>query len=125
MSEWGVSVAGLDAVTDMFDQITADFDGDTTYIAGPTVEYAIDNEYGTSKREARPFVRPAAERVQANTAAEVRRISSSQGIPLSNEENVIRCAALAVQDRMKRIADRKDIRDTGQLIASIRIEKVS
>ena len=75
--------------------------------------------------EARPFARPAAERVQANTAAEVRRISTSQGIPLSNEENVIRCAALAVQDRMKRIADQKDIRDTGDLIASIRIEKVS
>jgi hypothetical protein len=125
MSEWGVSVAGLDAVTDMFDQITADFDGDTTYIAGPTVEYAIYNELGTSKMEARPFARPAAERVQANTAAEVRRISSSQGIPLSTEENIIRCAALAVQDRMKRIADQKDVRDTGNLIASIRIEKVS
>ena len=123
---WGVSLAGFDAATDMFDQITADFDGgDTTYIAGPTVEYAIYNELGTSKMEARPFARPAAERVQTNTATEVRRISSSQGIPLSSEENIIRCAALAVQDRMKRIADQKDIRESGNLIASIRIEKVS
>jgi hypothetical protein len=122
---WGVSLAGFDAATDMFDQITTDFDGDATYIAGPTVDYAIHHEYGTSKMEARPFARPAAERVQTNTATEVRRISSSQGIPLSNEENIIRCAALAVQDRMKRIADQKDIRDTGNLIASIRIEKVS
>jgi hypothetical protein len=120
-----VSLAGFDAATDMFDQITTDFDGDATYIAGPTVDYAIHHEYGTSKMEARPFARPAAERVQTNTATEVRRISSSQGIPLSNEENIIRCAALAVQDRMKRIADQKDIRDTGNLIASIRIEKVS
>ena len=122
---WGVSLAGFDAATDMFDQITTDFDGDATYIAGPTVDYAIHHEYGTSKMEARPFARPAAERVQTNTATEVRRISSSQGIPLSSEENIIRCAALAVQDRMKRIADQKDIRDTGNLIASIRIEKVS
>ncbi|WP_137288630.1 HK97-gp10 family putative phage morphogenesis protein [Natronorubrum halophilum] len=125
MSGWGVTLTGFDAATDLFDQITADFDGDTTYIAGPTVEYAIHNEYGTSKMEARPFARPAAERVQTNTATEVRRISNSQGIPLSSEENIIRCAALAVQDRMKRIADRKGVRDTGNLIGSIRIEKVS
>ena len=125
MSGWGVSLTGFNAATGLFDQITTDFDGDATYIAGPTVDYAIHHEYGTSKMEARPFARPAAERVQTNTATEVRRISSSQGIPLSNEENIIRCAALAVQDRMKRIADQKDIRDTGNLIASIRIEKVS
>ena len=122
---WGVSLAGFDAATDMFDQITTDFDGDATHIAGPTVDYAIKHEYGISKMEARPFVRPAAEYVRVNLESEVRRISSSQGIPLSNEENIIRCAALAVQDRMKRIADQKDIRDTGNLIASIRIEKVS
>jgi hypothetical protein len=125
MSGWGVSLTGFNAATGLFDQITTDFDGDATYIAGPTVDYAIHHEYGTSKMEARPFARPAAERVQTNTATEVRRISSSQGIPLSTEENIIRCAALAVQDRMKRIADQKDIRDTGDLIASIRIEKVS
>ncbi|MFB1066445.1 hypothetical protein [Natrinema sp. H-ect4] len=122
---WGVSLTGFDAATDLFDALETDFDGDTTYIAGPTVEYAIYNELGTSKMEARPFARPAAERVQTNTATEVRRISTSQGIPLSNEENIIRCAALAVQARMKEIADRKGVRDTGQLINSIRIEKVS
>ena len=125
MSGWGVSLTGFNAATGLFDQITTDFDGDATYIAGPTVDYAIKHEYGISKMEARPFVRPAAEYVRVNLESEVRRISSSQGIPLSNEENVIRCAALAVQDRMKRIADRKDIRDSGDLIASIRIEKVS
>ena len=122
---WGVSLTGFNAATGLFDQITTDFDGDATYIAGPTVDYAIKHEYGISKMEARPFVRPAAEYVRVNLESEVRRISSSQGIPLSTEENIIRCAALAVQDRMKRIADQKDIRDSGDLIASIRIEKVS
>jgi len=124
MSGWGVRLSGLDTVTDLLQQVSVDFDGDTTYIAGPTVNYAIENEFGTSEREARPFVRPAAERVQSDTASEVQRISKSQGIPLTSEKNVIRCAALAVQDRAKRIADRKDIRDTGQLINSIRIERV-
>jgi len=122
---WGTTITGFDAATELIEGVSADFDGDTTYIAGPTVEYAIYNEKGTSKMEARPYARPAAERVEANTASEVRRIAASQGIPLSSEENIIRCAALAVQDRMKRIADRKDVRDTGDLIASIRIQKVS
>lgn len=125
MSGWGVSVTGLDAAMGVIDQITAEFTGETTYIAGPTVEYAIYQELGTSKMEARPFVRPAAEHVRQNTASEVKRISRSQGIPLNSEENIIRCAALAVQDRIRRIADRKDIRDTGELIATVEIEKVS
>lgn len=125
MSGWGINIVGLDAVLDLFDQITASFDGGTAYIAGPTVDYAVHHELGTSEIDARPFMRPAAEQVQANMESEVKRISKSQGIPLNSEENIVRCAALAVQSRSKEIADRKDIRDTGQLINSIRIKRVS
>jgi len=122
---WGVTMMGFEAAMDLVEDVVVDFSGDTTYIAGPTVDYAVYHETGTSKMEARPYVRPAAEMVQANTGAEIQRISKSQGIPLNSEENIIRCAALAVQSRIKEIADRKDIRDTGQLINSVRIARVS
>ncbi|WP_324757089.1 hypothetical protein [Haloarcula montana] len=122
---WGIAMMGFDAAMGLIEDVGVDYSGETVYIAAPTVEYAIYQELGTSKMEARPFVRPAAEYVQANTESEIRRISTSQGIPLVSEEAIVRCAALAVQDRMKRIADRKDIRDTGTLIATIEIERVS
>lgn len=125
MSGWGVTLSGMGAARQLIERVDFNFSGDTVYIAGPTVDYAIYNELGTSKMEARPFVRPAAKRVRADTANEIRRISVSQGIPLTSEKAIVRCAALAVQDRMKEIADRKEIRDTGQLINSIRIAEVS
>lgn len=123
MSGWGMSVSGLDAAVDLLGQIKINFDGEAVYMVGPTVKYAVHHEYGSSKMGARPFARPAANMVQANMASEVERIATSQNISLDNEENIVRCAALAVQDRMRRIADAKDIRDTGQLISSIRVEE--
>lgn len=125
MSGWGVSLGGFTATKQALEAISVEFDGATTYLAGPTVEYAIYQEKGTSSIEARPFVRPAAERVRTNMASEVRRISKSQGIPLNSEGAMVRCAALAVQDRMKEIANRKKIRKSGNLINSIRIAEVS
>lgn len=125
MSGWGMSVAGLASTIDVLEDLRGQFDGDTLYLVGPTVNYAIYNERGTSKMEARPFMRPAWRRVQANTETHVRRMSSSQGIPLNSEENIVRCAALAVQNQAKKIADRKGVRDTGDLIASITIEQVN
>jgi len=125
MSGWGISVSGFAEVTETLNGLSVDMTGDTAYIAGPTVEYAVEQEMGTSAIEARPFVRPAAEKVRNNLDSEIPRISKSQNIPLNSEAAIVRVAALAVQDRIKEIADRKDIRDTGQLINSVRIAEVS
>lgn len=124
MSGWGVTLLGFANVMDVLESLRVQFEGNTTYLVGPTVSYAIYQEKGTSKIEARPFVKPAAEQVQANLSSEVQRIASAQGIALDSEAAVVRCAALAVQDRMKTIARRKEIRDTGDLIGSISIQQV-
>jgi len=124
MGNWGMRLSGFGAVMDLFEEIKVQYDGGTVYVAGPTVDYAIHNEYGTSKMEARPFVRPAAARVQADPESHARKMAATHGINISNEEGLVRALALAVQDQAKRIADRKEIRDTGTLIASITIEKV-
>jgi hypothetical protein len=124
MSGWGVSAIGLSSTIDALESIRVDYDDGAAYLVGPTVEYSIYQERGTADIEARPFVRPAAEFVEANLASEVRRIASSQGLSLDTESDIVRAAALAVQDRIKRIADRKDIRDTGNLIASVTIEEI-
>lgn len=124
VSGWGMALAGLDDVLDLFDQMQVRFDGGTVYVVGPTVEYAVVHEIGNSEHEARPYMRPAAEAVQASPEHHAQRVAASQGIDLTTEDGLVRALALAVQDLGKRIADAKDIRDTGQLIASITIQRI-
>lgn len=120
-----MSITGLGAAIDVLEDLKFSWSGDTLYVAGPTVEYAVYNELGTSKMKARPFMRPAAARVQADPVHHATQVAASQGIDISSEEGFVKALALAVQNEGKRIADAKDIRDTGDLIASISIERVS
>lgn len=119
-----MTLRGADAVENLLGEIRSEFDGDAVYVVGPTVEYAVYHEFGTYKMAARPFMRPAMDKVRSNMAGEVQRMASSQGIPLDSEEAVVRCAALAVETHAKRIAHAKDIRETGALINSIEARRV-
>lgn len=125
MSGWGTTIAGLASTVDIFDSIKAQWEGETLYLAGPTVSYAVYQEQGTSTIEARPFVKPAAERVQADPGRYAQQMAATQGIDISNEAGFVKALALAVQNEAKRIANEKGVRDTGDLIASISIEQVS
>jgi hypothetical protein len=125
LSSWGMRLAGFDATLALLQSLKFEFGDGVIYVAGPTVDYAVYHELGTSKMEARPFMRPAAERVQADPIKHAMSMASTHGIDITNEEGLIRALALAVQNEGKRIANAKDIRDTGDLIASISIQKVS
>lgn len=124
LSSWGMRLAGFDATLALLQSLKFEFDDGVIYVAGPTVEYAVVHELGNSQHEARPFMRPAAERVQTNLDTAIDQMID---VPLleADEEELVRGAALAIQNEGKRIADAKDIRDTGALIASISIQKVS
>ncbi|WP_089650093.1 HK97-gp10 family putative phage morphogenesis protein [Halobacterium hubeiense] len=115
---WGVTVTGLDAVTGLFEDLTVKLEGDTVYVVGPTVEYAVYHETGTSKMEARPFARPAAERVQANLDQYV------SNAPEFSEEAIVQQVAVGVESEMKRIITQKELVDTGAMRASVTIQKV-
>ena len=125
MGSWGMKANGISQVIQVIEQVKVDFEGDEVRLVGPTTEYAIFHEMGTSKMEARPFMRPAAQRVQANLGTYLDQVASRQGIPLTSEENIVQCAAIAVRDEAKKIADQKGVRDTGATIESIQIEEVS
>lgn len=120
---WGVNLVGARATVDAFEQLRFRLDGDTVYVVGPTVEYAIWHEIGTSKMEARPFAQPAAERVQQNLESEVGQFLDA-GVLDAGEEALVRATALAVQREMQRIITNKDIVDTGTMRASVSIEQV-
>lgn len=124
MPSWGTSLTGFASTLDIFKALKMQWSGDTLYVVGPTVKYAVYQEQGTSKLEARPFMRPAAERVQQNPETYAKQMAPTHGLDISSEEGFVKALALAVQDEGKRIADAKDIRDSGDLIASISIDPV-
>ena len=118
---WGAQLVGMDAVLDVFEDVRMRYDGNTVYVVGPTVKYAIYQDQGTSSIEARPFVKPAAERVQQNFGDRVGRFLDTDE---PSEEAVVRAAALAVEREMKRVVEEKDIWDTGDLHGSITTARV-
>lgn len=124
MSGWGLSIIGLESTIEVLESLYFAFDDDVTYVAGPTVEYAVYVDQGTSKMEARPFARPAAERVQANLGIYIEEFLEGAVLE-ADEDAIVRSAALAVESEMKRIITAKDAVDTGTMRASVSIEKVT
>lgn len=118
-----MKVSGLMQTRDMLQGIQLQFDGSNVYIAGPTVDYAVYQELGTSRHPARPFLGPARDRVAGNIGRYAQKMSAKHGIPLDSEENIVKCVAHAVSEESAKIADAKGVRDTGELIDSHTVRK--
>lgn len=80
-------------------------------------------DQGTSKMEARPFVQPAAERVQADLRGSVSEFLDG-GVIDAGEEGTVRAAALAVQREMQRIITQKGAVDTGTMRSSVSVQRL-
>lgn len=120
---WGTKLIGYTSVLETLEDLRVQFEGDTTYLVGPTVEYAVYVDQGTVKMDARPFVKPAAERVQADLRSKID--PHLQGDPEDAQESeLVRATALAIEAEMKRIITQKGAVDTGAMRASVSIEKV-
>lgn len=121
---WGADLIGYRATVTALEALKFEFGDGAIFVVGPTVNYAVYHELGTAKMEARPFARPAAERVQANLSSKVEEYLE-EPVTTASEEAIVRSAALALESEMKRIVKDKDIWDTGTLHGSISVEKVS
>jgi phage gpG-like protein len=121
---WGVTLTGLSQTIKALESLRFQFADGVTYVAGPTVEYAVFHELGTSKMKARPFARPAAERVQANPSLAGQFVEANSLLEV-NEEELVKATALAVEQEMVRTITRKGIIDTGTLRESVKTERVN
>lgn len=116
---FGISALGIASTLDLLESVKMRWSDDELYVVGPTVSYAIYQELGTSDIEARPYMRPAAERVAANPAAMLEKYGAT-----APDAGPVETLAIAVQNEAKKIADAKGVRDTGALINSITYEPV-
>ena len=116
---WGISTSGVARTIGALSTLDIGVDDDAVYVVGPSVEYAIYVDQGTSRMEARPFVEPAAQRVQANLGELL-----GDDVLSAGGEALAKQAALAVEREMKRIITEKDAVDTGAMRASVTVERI-
>lgn len=124
MGGWGMRLSGYNVVESTFKEAMIRFKGDTAYVVGPTVQYAVYVDQGTENMRARPFAEPAAERVKADPEHYAEMLANSAGVDISTQSGFVRALALAVEMEMKRIITTKEAVDTGQMRASVSVEKV-
>ena len=105
--DFGISLSGLDSTLDVLDY---DGFGTVTYRVGSDVDYSIHVEYGTSRMEAQPYLRPAVEEVLSNIDQYADNADSL--------DEMIKAIAEAVAD----VASDKAPVDTGRLQNSITVE---
>lgn len=96
-----------------FDRVK-EFAGRAEYVVGTNVEYAVYVEFGTSRMEAQPYLRPATKEV-------VSRKGDAIAAEAESAEEVVKRLALEIEGA----AASKAPVDTGTLQASIKAEKVS
>ena len=101
-------MVGMTSATGMFSQLQSRLSGGRSqWVVSTDVEYAIYQELGTRHMAAQPFMRPAAQTVQANVG---RHVAAANSL-----DEAIQSAALHVESEAKRQAPT----DTGRLRASI------
>lgn len=98
---------------DMMSALEYESFGSRTYRVGTNVEYSIYVEFGTSRNQAQPFLRPAVE--QAVT--ELDQIANNTDSP----EELVETLALRIEEYAK---DKAPV-DTGNLMNSISAQRVS
>lgn len=113
MSSKFVNAIGLRQVMRGFDDLTDQIGGDTVYLVGSNVQYSVYVEFGTSKMQAQPYLRPAVDDVMGRKADTIANESASAA------ELVTRLAL-----EIEREAAQRAPVDTGTLKASIRAERI-
>lgn len=105
----GISMLGFDGVMDALDY---DSFGSEEYRVGTNVEYAIFVEYGTSRNQAQPYLRPAVEEVLSDIDQIANRVDSP--------EELVERLALEIEAVAKKNAPV----DSGNLRGSITAERL-
>lgn len=109
---FATQVIGAGAIIDKFEAMQHDL-GTVKYVVGTNVNYSVHVEFGTSRMQAQPYLRPAVEHVARNAQNIFDKADSLTA--------AIAEIALEIEKEAKRLCPV----DTGNLRASIKAEKVN
>lgn len=111
---WGTSLSGFDTTIRLLDQVRIRWGENVTYVVGPTAEYGVYVERGTSRMKPQPYLEPAVRQITRSLPRIV-----AQKNP-DNSAELVKIVALEIEQLAKRFAPV----DTGNLRASIKTERV-
>jgi hypothetical protein len=113
MSEFDLSVSGVDRVRTRLSTLQDRLSESATWVVGTNVSYSVYVEFGTRHMAAQPYLRPAVEHVRRNADS----IAAAAETPAQ----LVAMLALEVERYAKRVVPV----DTGNLRSSIRAVEVS
>lgn len=104
----GINISGLSTTLDLLDY---DSFGTVTYRVGSDVSYSVHVEFGTSRMQAQPYLRPAVE----TAMSDIDQLADAADSP----EELVKLLAEEIAD----VARQKAPVDTGRLKNSIEVSK--
>lgn len=103
---------GFGAMMGEIENLQINIKSDAVYVVGTNVEYAVYQEFGTSKMAAQPYLRPAVREVER----EIPRLAEKAG----SADELVKLVALEIES----VAADKAPVDLGNLMDSISAERV-
>lgn len=110
---WGMSMLGFAALKKSFEGMIPGVTD--VWEIGPSTDYDVYVEFGTSRMPARPYVKPGAEKGMAALDELERKAKDMNAL--------LRLLALRMESKMKREIQEKNIIDTGNLFRSVEAVK--
>jgi len=120
MSDLDLDLDGKDELQASIAELQEDYREPGDWYVGTAVEYAIYLEFGTSKMDAKPFVRPAVHAYQSNLKAAIATDTRTTLAEIGSAEELVQTVAIGLERRIKRIITAKGLIETGTMRASVR-----
>ncbi|QLH82463.1 hypothetical protein [Halosimplex pelagicum] len=119
MAELSLMVEGIEETIEELERLEERWTGGGPWVVGTAVEYAVYLEFGTSKMDPKPFVRPAIHAYRSNLQAAIAADTNTTLDAIGSAEELVQTIAYGLERRIKRIITAKGLIETGTLRASV------
>jgi hypothetical protein len=111
--------AGFEELIEELSDLQEQASGGGSYFVGTAVEYSIYLEFGSSKMDPEPFVRPALAEARRDLESFIAANTTTSADDIETARELVRTVAFALERRIKEIITEKGLIETGTLRASI------
>lgn len=119
MADLSLELEGLEETIEDLDRLQERWTGGGSWVVGTAVNYSVFLEFGTSKMDPKPFVRPALHEARRSVEGFIRDNTNTTVSEIDSARELVRVIAFALERRIKEIITEKGLVDTGTMRASV------